>query len=109
MHPIHRAKATLGGDCMKLREQFETRYGKAEDSLFDHVLELALDDQKQYVRLSPQELDAVLDPVAFPPSNHDSERIDEIRERLLEAMGIIMDIVTRKRRTMRDNRDDSLG
>ena len=80
---------------MNLRERFEQRYGKVTDELFQHVLDLALDDQREFIRLSGRDLDAVMDPAAFPPSNSETERIDEIRERLLEAMEIIADIVQR--------------
>jgi len=80
---------------LNLRERFEQRCGKVSDELYRHVLDLALDDQKQFIHLSEQDLDAVMDPVAFPPSNSATERIDEIRERLLESMEIIADIVQR--------------
>lgn len=80
---------------MTLRARFEARCGKAEDGFYRHVLELALDDQKQYIHLTDTELNAVMDPVQYPPSNSETERIDEIRARLLESMEIIAGIVER--------------
>lgn len=82
---------------LNLREQYEALNGKIDDRLYNHILELALDDQKQYVNLTGEELRAILDPALFPPDNRESERLDEIRERLLESMEIIADIVTRRR------------
>lgn len=82
---------------MNLREMFEAQNGKFTDELYSHVLELALDDQKQYVALSDAEINTLIDPVNFPPDSHDAERLDEIRKRLLEAMAIIADIVKRRK------------
>ncbi len=80
---------------MTLREKFEQRCGKTSDELYQHVLTLALDDQRQYVHLTDDELNWLLDPAQFPPSNHQTERLDEIQERLLETMEIIYDLVQR--------------
>ncbi len=80
---------------MTLREQFELRCGKTGDDLYQHVLTLALDDQRQYVHLTDDELNWLLDPAQFPPSNHQTERLDEVRERLLESMEIIYELVLR--------------
>jgi hypothetical protein len=83
--------------ALNLREEFEKRNGKLEDKVYDHILQLALDDQKQYITLSQTEMDTIVDPGRFAPSTHDNERLNEIRERLLESMGIIADIVTRRK------------
>lgn len=82
---------------MGLRELFEARCGKMDDGLFNHVLELALDDQKQYVKLTDDEAKMLLDPVAYPPNSHETERIDELRGNLLDAMAIIAGIVERRK------------
>lgn len=81
---------------MNLREQFELRQGKIGDRIYQHVLDLALDDQKQYVCLTQEELNALLYPVEYPASTCENERLDEIRERLLESMAIIVDIIIRR-------------
>jgi hypothetical protein len=80
-----------------LRELFEARCGSMDDGLYNHVLELALDDQKQYVKLTDKEVRMLLDPAAYPPNSNETERIDEIRERLLETMAIIAHIVERRK------------
>jgi hypothetical protein len=82
---------------LNLRELFEARYGKLGDEQYNHVFRLALDDQKQYVDLTQEEINALVDPAAYPPNSRGMERLDEIRERLLEAMGIIADIVKRRK------------
>ena len=82
---------------MTLRARFEERYGKVEDGFFQHVLELALIDQNQYRHLQENDLQSLLDPTGYPPSNSETERIDEIRARLLESMVIIAGIVKRIR------------
>lgn len=82
---------------LTLREQFEARTGKLDDGRYEHILELALDDQKQYVHLSGTEMAALLDPALLPKENGNAGRLDEIRERLLESMEIIADIVIRRR------------
>jgi hypothetical protein len=81
---------------LNLRERFEVQNGKVSDELFDHVLKLALDDQEQYVKLSASEISAVLDPLQYPPNRPDTQRLDDIRERLLEAMEIILGVVRRR-------------
>jgi hypothetical protein len=83
--------------ALTLREQFEERNGKLEDGQYEHILTLALDDQKQYIRLTDAEMAALMDPALLPPDSEDAERLAEIRERLLESMEIIADIVTRRR------------
>ncbi len=82
---------------LTLREQFEARSGKLDDRQYEYILELALDDQKQYVHLSGDEMAALMDPALLPKMNSGAERLDEIRERLLESMEIIADIVARRR------------
>lgn len=81
---------------LNLRERFEALNGKLTDEQYNHVLELALDDQKQYVHLADAEINALADPERFPPNSRDTERIDEIRVRLLESMAIIADILKRR-------------
>ncbi len=80
---------------MTLREQFEQRCGKTNDELYHKVLLLALDDQSQYVQLTEDDKKTLEDPGQFPPSNHQTERIDEIRQRMLESMEIIFNLLQR--------------
>lgn len=82
---------------LSLRERFEALNGKLTDEQYAHVLELALDDQRQYVKLTEEELNMLLDPERFPPNSRDTERLDEIRERLLETMAVVADIVKRRK------------
>lgn len=82
---------------MTLRELFEARNGKHEDGQYEHILEYALDDQKQYIHLSGTEMAALMNPSLLPEGSADAERLGEVRERLLESMGIIADIVTRRK------------
>jgi hypothetical protein len=82
---------------LNLREIFEARCGYLDDGLYNHVLELALDDQKQYVKLTDEEVKMLLDPAAYPPNSAETGRIDEMRERLLETMAIIAHIVERRK------------
>jgi hypothetical protein len=81
---------------LNLRELFEARNGKLDDGQYRHLLHLALDDQRQYAHLSDEDVRALEDPARYPPNTHDTERLDGLRERLLEAMEIIWDILKRR-------------
>jgi hypothetical protein len=82
---------------MVLKEQFEQRCGNINDELYQHVLRLAFDDLRQYAQLTEDEKQTLQDPGQFPPSNHETERMDQMRTRLLESMEIIYRIVQRNR------------
>jgi hypothetical protein len=90
---------------MNLRERFEALNGKTGDDVFNHVLAMALDDQKQYVKLTQAEIDILLDPEKYPPNSRDTERLDEIRERLLEAMEITANLLKRRNITVNNARN----
>jgi hypothetical protein len=81
---------------MNLRERFEALNGKTGDDVFNHVLAMALDDQKQYVKLTQAEIDILLDPEKYPPN---------IRERLLEAMEITANLLKRRNITVNNARN----
>lgn len=80
---------------LNLREQFELRNGPVDDGLYHYILDMAMEDQSQYFTLTETERRTMTDPARFPPSNHETEHLDEIRGQLLDAMGIIANMVNR--------------
>lgn len=87
-------RAVIG---MNLREELEQRTGKLEDRVYRHIFDMALDDQKQFKKLSKDELNSILNPVNYPPNDKEQERLAQLRERILEAMEILTDIISRRK------------
>ena len=82
---------------MTLREELEQRTGKLEDRVYRHIFDMALDDQKQFKKLTQDELNIILNSVNYPPNDKEQERLAQLRERILEAMEILTDIISRRK------------
>jgi hypothetical protein len=80
---------------LTLRDELEQRTGKLEDHIYSHILGMALDDISQYKKLSQDELHSILYPANHLPDDTRYELLEQMKERMLEAMEILSDIVRR--------------
>ena len=81
---------------MTLQEELERKVGKMDERMYQRLLGMALDDLRQYHALTPVETAIVLNGERYPPNDSTHERLAQVRQRLLDAMAVLWDILQRR-------------
>lgn len=81
---------------LTLREELESKTGSMDDRAYGRLLSLALDDLRQYNSLTSDQLLCLTHDIRFPPNDSAHERIALARDRLLDTMVMLWDILRRR-------------
>lgn len=81
---------------MMLREELERRVGKLDDRMYQRLLDMALDDLRQYCTLTPLQMSILVNGEPYPPNDSAHEWLAKTRQRLLDAMVVLWDILRRR-------------
>lgn len=81
---------------MTLREELERRVGKLDDRLYRRLLDMALDDLRQYDVLTPLQTAILVNGEQYPPNDSTHVWLAQTRQRLLDAMVVLWDILRRR-------------